>query len=106
VTNFRGWKGNVKAKTFIIAAGGIDNAKVLLNTEKDGKPAIGNRNDQVGRYFMEHPHITCAFITGTNNNEWAKDYIQHHVNEKTGKKNLLHFGFLLVLLTMPKENIK
>ena len=93
VTNFRGWKGNVKAKTFIIAAGGIDNAKVLLNTEKDGKPAIGNRNDQVGRYFMEHPHITCAFITGTNNNEWAKDYIQHHVNEKTGKKKSSAFWF-------------
>lgn len=38
----------VKAKAFVLAAGGIENPRLLL--------ASGLGNDQVGRYFMEHPH--------------------------------------------------
>ena len=38
----------VQAKSFALAAGGIENPRLLL--------ASGLGNDQVGRYFMEHPH--------------------------------------------------
>lgn len=40
----------VKAKAYVLAAGGIENPRLLLASE------IGNGHDQVGRYFMEHPH--------------------------------------------------
>jgi choline dehydrogenase-like flavoprotein len=38
----------VRAKAFVLAAGGIENPRLLL--------ASGLGNGQVGRYFMEHPH--------------------------------------------------
>lgn len=38
----------VRAKAYVLAAGGIENPRLLL--------ASGLGNDQVGRYFMEHPH--------------------------------------------------
>jgi len=40
----------VNAKAYVLAAGGIENPRLLLASE------IGNGHDQVGRYFMEHPH--------------------------------------------------
>lgn len=40
----------VEAGDFVLAAGGVENARLLLASE------IGDTNDLIGRFFMEHPH--------------------------------------------------
>lgn len=42
---------------FILAAGGIENARLLLSSNGSNPRGIGNDHDVVGRYFMEHLFI-------------------------------------------------
>ncbi|NOY62511.1 MAG: GMC family oxidoreductase [Gammaproteobacteria bacterium] len=52
----------VKATTFILATGGIENARMLLLSDDVHKNGLGNANDMVGRYFMEHPKIISGKV--------------------------------------------
>lgn len=51
---------NISANVFVIACGGIENARLLLASN------LGNHHDQVGRYFMEHPHGRLGFLRTSN----------------------------------------
>ncbi len=48
---------NVRAKQFILATGGIENARLLLASNKTQANGIANDHDVVGRYFMDHPRV-------------------------------------------------
>ncbi|MCH8685419.1 FAD-dependent oxidoreductase [Pedomonas mirosovicensis] len=54
--DLRGNKAIVQARQYVLAAGGIENARLLLASNDIWKSGLGNAYDQVGRYFMEHPH--------------------------------------------------
>ncbi len=47
----------VKARTFVLAAGGIENARLLLASNRQQAAGVGNRYDLVGRYFQDHPRF-------------------------------------------------
>lgn len=57
VGTLTGRRFEVRPKLVILATGGIENARTLLMSNSVQKAGLGNANDVVGRYFMEHPHI-------------------------------------------------
>lgn len=57
VKNYAGKTHTVKAKRFILACCSIQNARILLACNRQAPKGIGNDNDLVGRYFMEHVEI-------------------------------------------------
>lgn len=52
----------VQADHYVLATGGIENARLLLLSRSHAPNGLGNEFDLVGRYFMEHPHIGCGNI--------------------------------------------
>ncbi|MDW4496447.1 GMC family oxidoreductase [Sulfitobacter sp. D35] len=50
----------LRARHFCLATGGIENARLLLNFDRQVTGGIGNQNGQVGRTFCEHPHFVIA----------------------------------------------
>ena len=54
VKSFSGKQATVRARHFIVACGGIENARLLLASDDVATTGVGNVNDLVGRYFMDH----------------------------------------------------
>jgi len=48
-------KITVAARTFVLAAGGLENARLLLASTAQNESGVGNENDLVGRYYLDHP---------------------------------------------------
>jgi choline dehydrogenase-like flavoprotein len=55
VACLNGRRLHIRANTFVLAAGAIENARILLVSGGNPQDAHGNRHGWVGRCFMEHP---------------------------------------------------
>jgi choline dehydrogenase-like flavoprotein len=71
VATLTGRKMEVSAKIYVLATGGIENARMLLASNKVQAAGLGNGNDLVGRYFMDHPRLFSGNIKFTH--EWARN---------------------------------
>ena len=53
----------LRARWFVLATGGIENARLLLASNAVATAGLGNAHDLVGRYFMDHPSYDAGTIT-------------------------------------------
>jgi choline dehydrogenase-like flavoprotein len=53
----------IKARAIVLCAGGIENARLLLASNSVISTGLGNHNDLVGRYLMDHPRGKLASFT-------------------------------------------
>ncbi|HVY74663.1 MAG TPA: GMC family oxidoreductase [Puia sp.] len=60
IKNYAGKTHRVTARHFVLACAGIQNPRVLLAANKQAPKGLGNDNDLVGRYFMEHLDVDAA----------------------------------------------
>ena len=60
LVNSLGYRSSVRAARYVLACGGIENPRLLLASNQHDSHALGNRHDQLGRYFMDHPYLTTA----------------------------------------------
>ncbi len=62
VRTLTGVSATFKAKQFVLATGGIENARLLLASNRQQATGLGNRYDLVGRYFQDHPRIFSGTV--------------------------------------------
>jgi choline dehydrogenase-like flavoprotein len=53
---------SVHSRTFVLAAGAIETARLLLVSRDTHTAGIGNDRDLVGRCFMEHPDAAVGYL--------------------------------------------
>jgi len=79
-----GISANVRAKVVVVACGGIESPRVLLLSNTVVPAGLGNANDLVGRFFMEHPHIVTGSLLATDAGPW-----HHGLSERFYKNGTL-----------------
>jgi choline dehydrogenase-like flavoprotein len=55
-----GKRFEARARTFVLACSGLENPRLLLVANRQMQAGIGNAKGNVGRYFMDHPHVVGA----------------------------------------------
>ena len=65
----------IEANTFVLAAGGIENPRLLLASHSKQFPTgLGNQHDNVGRYYMAHLKGIYAEINPANRESLLVDF--------------------------------
>lgn len=108
VATLTGRKIEVSAKQFILATGGIENARMLLASNKVQPSGLGNGNDLVGRFFMDHPRLFVGNIKFTK--EWSRNKLSdvkyHYMNAAVAAHGTcIAHQFALTPETMREEGI-
>ena len=57
-----GKRGSVEAGRVVLCAGGIENARLLLLSDRTNPAGLGNERGLVGRFLQDHPCGRCAEI--------------------------------------------
>lgn len=92
----------VKSKNFILACGAVENARLLLCSNKQIKSGIGNKNDLIGRNLIDHPKGAGGVIYLSNNKDKDFNLIQNN------KLYRIEFGMkqeMLQKLNLPNHHL-
>ncbi len=76
---------NVSAKAVVLAAGGIENPRLLLLSNKVQTAGLGNGHDLVGRYYMDHPRIQGNRLVVADAKRYRPLYDATIINDPRGR---------------------
>ena len=79
---------SARARAFALACGGLETARLLLASNRQAPAGLGNQNDVVGRYFMEHLDADSGVFLPSDPN-WSLGiydrYVRHRNEEEAGE---------------------
>ena len=94
----------VKAKTFVLACGGIENARLLLASNQALSAGLGNQNDLVGRYYMDHPFLLTGYFEPSTERFRSGPHVIR-TYKRVGWEQQSHLGFALSAQLQRREGL-
>ncbi len=70
---------SVMSRIFVLAAGGIENPRLLLLSDTAQKMGLGNQHDLVGRFFMDHPRFLAGIFRPSDRDLRSTFYQMHRI---------------------------
>ena len=64
----------IDARIVVLAAGALENARLLLASDSTRPCGLGNEHGLVGRFFAEHPHALVGKMLCPHNDRSLKLY--------------------------------
>jgi choline dehydrogenase-like flavoprotein len=80
VSTLGGKEFSVRARTYVLAVGGIEVPRLLLLSNRTHKDGLGNQHDLVGRFFMEHPHFWSGIFYPTDPEAFRKTALYNEIH--------------------------
>ena len=56
----------VTSKSYVLACGALENARLLLSSDKKNPAGLGNESGWLGRNYQNHPHVLSAIIRASD----------------------------------------
>ena len=79
VACLNGKRFRARARHYVLATGGIENPRLLLNSNRVQPGGLGNGNDLVGRYFMDHANVHGAATIMADASRPEMRFYDHHL---------------------------
>ena len=104
VQTFSGRRFQVRARAVVLACGGIENARLLLASNRRAPAGLGNEHDLVGRFFMDHPYLTTGYLAAADP---AHAHGLHVIEtfKRVGWEQRAHLGYALAESVLRRERL-
>jgi choline dehydrogenase-like flavoprotein len=87
LTNYKNTSIRFTAKSYVLAMGSIENARMLLANNQQVKVGLGNHSDYVGRCYMEHFNVEFGRFVIDNADYWKNGKIMLSLSADLIKKH-------------------
>ena len=104
VSSLRRRHAKIRARCLVLACGAIENARLLLASNRLIREGLGNGNDMVGRFLMDH--TTCVLGNfSPNDSDPIRDRFGHYwLDDGPRRTSVLH-GLALSKETQSREQL-
>ncbi|MBR8836307.1 MAG: Gfo/Idh/MocA family oxidoreductase [Stigonema ocellatum SAG 48.90 = DSM 106950] len=90
VSTLEGKKGLVQAKVLVLGCGGIENARLLLASNRLISQGLGNQHDLVGRFLMDHTLYVLGHFDPEDADRVRDRFGFYWLDNEKGRHTYLH----------------
>jgi choline dehydrogenase-like flavoprotein len=101
---FNGRRMTFTANIYVLACGGIENARLLLASTSVASNGLGNEHGLVGRYFMDHPYFLMGFYEPATA-RYDKSYYVIEDYARVGHEQKINAAFALSERVLRRERL-